>query len=142
MALRFNIETHEHGIRFNVKGTVVELAYHAASALCNAIMEACSQRKEFATTKCQYWKVRAQHGFLCEVSPENRKQYEDFIKSLNIDISTLKIKQRVSLSPEEQKMRQKELRKERYLRMVKEREESKAAKIRELQKRFHINPKK
>lgn len=142
MALRFNIETHEHGIRFNVKGTVVELAYHAASALCNAIMEACSQRKEFATTKYQYWKVRAQHGFLCDVSPENRKQYKDFIKSLNIDISTLKKKQRPTLSPEEKKVRAKEYRKERYQRMLKQREESKAAKIRELQKRFHITPKK
>ena len=142
MALRFNIETHEHGIRFTVKGTVIELAYHAASALCNAIMEACSQRKEFASTKYQYWKVRAQHGFLCEVSPENRKQYEDFIKSLNIDISTLKIKHRAGLSPEEKRMREKELRKERYQRMLKQREESKAAKIRELQNRFHITPKK
>lgn len=142
MALRFNIETHKHGIRFIVKGTVIELAYHAASALCNAIMEACSQRKEFASTKYQYWKSRAQHGFLCEVSPENRKQYEDFIKSLNIDISTLKIKHRDALSPEEKKMREKELRKERYQRMVKQRNESKAAKIRELQERFHITPKK
>lgn len=89
MALRFTIEKLERSIRFRVKGVEIELAYHAASALCNAITEACSERKEFQRTKYKYWEEQARKGMMVKVNQSNEQEYNDYLESLGIDIASL-----------------------------------------------------
>lgn len=133
MALEFRIETLETCIRFNIKGVKVELAYHAASTLCNAIMVACQTRREFAATKYMYWKQQSQNGKMVKVNKANQQEYEQYVKSLGIDISTLEQSQRG-------KCTKRKLAKPKTPTMS--REERKEQKIRELQMRYHITTKK
>ena len=89
MALGFKVETLKDSVRFHVKGMEVELSYHAASHLCNTIIDVCLERLESNSSKCKWWLLRAKQGFRCNVRESNKKDYEDFLKANGIDIDSL-----------------------------------------------------
>lgn len=137
MALRFKIEKHEKYIRFRVKGSEIELSYHAASALCNAIMETCWEKLEANTNKRLWWLLRAKKGIRCHVRDHNRHEYEDFLKAHGIDIESLRQSNlghtnKHHIKREKPKHLSYEEREEQ--RMARQR-----AKVEELRKRHHID---
>lgn len=74
MALRFCIKPCEDTIKFTVKGVEMELAYHAASALCTQIAEVLVD-----TIVHPYWKLRLAQKRLVNVHKKNRESYGYFL---------------------------------------------------------------
>ena len=158
MALQFKVETLDDRVRFTVKGVVVELSYHAASALCNNILGACFERKRFSSNKFVYWKWQAQKGKRVKVRKRNQTEYEDFVKSLGISIDTLQDsnlgkhnigKRWKQENPRPKKPKpvrlitysEKSLERARVYQARRDKGAAKQAKIKELQERFDITPK-
>lgn len=133
MALQFKVETLDDRVRFRVKGVVIELSYHAASALCNTIFQKCDERKEFNSTKFNYWREQGRNGRKVNVRPNNMKQYEKFMANPHPKPRRKEDKP-VTLTLRSEKSMQKIL--------AYKREDAKRAKIKELQERFGIKPKK
>lgn len=78
MALRFCIKPCEDTIKFTVKGVEMELAYHAASALCTQIAEVLVDRLD-DTIVHPYWKLRLAQKRLVNVHEKNRESYGYFL---------------------------------------------------------------
>ena len=142
MALRFKVEPLQDTIRFTAKGIVVELSYHAASALCNQIAEVIVARKA-STTMHQYWMENLRKKKRVNVRNENKEKYEAFLNSQDEEkpdtsfiipaesITEPQQKQSMERCPSSSKHITMEQRKEAYQK-----------KIRELQTRFGIIPTK
>lgn len=78
MALKFKVEPCNDTIKFTVKGTEMELSYHAASALCTQIAEVLIDRLG-DTMVHPYWKMRLEQKRLVNVHKKNREPYADFL---------------------------------------------------------------
>lgn len=137
MALRFKVETLEDKVRFYVKGIELDLSYHAASCLCNTIIEACLERKESKANKRQWWLLRAKQGKRCNIREGNRQDYEDFLKANGIDIDSLResnLGHTYRGKPHEKEKAKPLSRKEREA----QRKAAQQAKIEALKQKYHI----
>ena len=137
MALDFKVEALPQNVVIHVKGNVVELSYHAASCLCRNIIEACEDRQEFNNTKFRYWRERLKAKRKVNPHKRNREDYDRFLATTgNVE----------SLAPSERGLRggRKRLENPKKPRHTSEEKRLAAmqAKIRELQERFYITPKK
>lgn len=137
MALEFKVEASPKKVIIHVKGNVVELSYHAASCLCRNIIEACEERQEFNTTKFRYWKNRLKAKRKVNPNKCNRDEYDRFLAAM---------RNAENLAPSGRGLTggRNRLEKPKNPRRINEEKRLAAmqAKIRELQERYHITPKK
>ena len=138
MALQFKVETLDDKVKLTVKGVVIELSYHAASALCNTIFSECDKRKEFQSNKFNYWREQGRNGKKVKVRPANQKKYDEFVAS------TEKKERKPSKPYTPMKLEERSekiLERARAWQANRDRIARQRAKIRELQERFGITPK-
>lgn len=83
MALKFVInETEEGNIHFKIKGHDIELAPHAASALCNNLAEFLTEKRFpiYPVTTFHYWYNKRMRGERLHLTPGQQEAYEKFCK--------------------------------------------------------------
>lgn len=139
MALGFKVEALPEKVVIHVKGNVIELSYHAASCLCRNIIEECERRNIGNLNKYRYWVDRFRHRRKVTPNESNKEEYEKFLATMGNSEDL-----RPSKKGERGGRRKKERANPRLTREAKEEERRAAmrAKIRELQERHHITPKK
>ena len=124
MALVFKVEALAEKVIIHVKGNIIRISYHAASCLCRNIYEACEKHREFR--KNHYWFEQYRKHRKVRVKPDNKALYNEFLDAMN-KTDTIRGGSKPTRA-----------------RSIKEEERKAAmqAKIRELQERHHIKPKK